>query len=553
MKPCALVAAAILLALFSVAAADSAQTTPVMTTATTQFVHACWFARPDGSTYKADLDGLAITSDANAGARTFRWPWGSVTHRYATRKPGGAALVIEVRNDSPTDTIVSLQMDACLDFHFNQPTQPHNPAFRTPWMVIKGAPSLAHGYGEPGIVVAGDANGMLVLCNEQVDRPLAFGLVPQEPNSLRDFRMVIYTGRHQMLANKFPFIDRPIAPGGYDKYEFTFRLGKGDYLDLADDIYKRFAKTFPYQLKWTDRKPIGTIHLGRSEANWPTNPRGYLNDPKIDVSTEEGREAFHKRLLAYADSCVKIMRDQDAEGMIVWDLEGQENKHPISYLGDPRSLPPEMEPIVDEFMKKFTDAGFRVGLTIRPQIPVRRPYSAGVMQILPENPAANMIAKIAYAKKRWGCTIYYLDSNVKDVPDPVVLDCNRAVSLRLMAEELRAVNAAHPDVLVIPEIEDVQTYAYGAPYIQLNYDKIYGTPADVKRTYPEAFAVNVVMDSDMDKRMDEVTAHVKEGDILFYHTWFTHPWCKLIKQAYGAAGLPLTTRPASQPASSETK
>ena len=55
--------------------------------------------------------------------------------------------------------------------------------------------------------------------------------------------------------------------------------------------------------------------------------------------------------------------------VIVWDLEGQEKPHCISYVGDPRKLPqvaPEMDRFADAFMKKFRDAGFRTGLTLRP-------------------------------------------------------------------------------------------------------------------------------------------------------------------------------------------
>ncbi len=509
-------------------------------------VQACYFARQDGSTYAADLAGGKSSFDQEAGRVTRTYAWGTVSAAYKQGE-GRLAVAIDVTNLSPTDSIVSLQL-VPLRLKFPKPTDPRNPAFRTPWMVLKG-PSLSHGMGEPGLVVADYGAGVLAICNEQITQPLAMGLASADGNARLTYDLLVYTGRHKVLPNKFPFIDRPVAPLRSDKYELTLRFAKTgtSYLDLAGDLYERFAAAYPYKLKWTDRKPIGVIHLGRSEPGWPTNPRGYLNDAKIDVTSPEGRESFRTRLMAYADSCLKIMNDMDAQGVIVWDIEGQESKHPISYLGDPRSLPPEMEPIADEFMKKFTDLGFSVGITIRPQVPVRRPYSPAVMQIMPEDTVGNMNAKIAYAKKRWGCTIFYLDSNVKDKPDPVALDGNRGVSLLMMADELRQVNAAHPDVLVIPEIEDVQTYAYGAPYLQLNYDKLPGTPADVKRAYPQAFGINSVAEGDIDKRPDEIARYVKAGDVLFYRTWFGDTWNKHVKRVYDLAGSPLTPHTENDP------
>jgi hypothetical protein len=80
----------------------------------------------------------------------------------------------------------------------------------------------------------------------------------------------------------------------------------------------------------------------------------------------------------------------------------QEYPHATSYLGDPRSLPPEIDPIIDGFFKRFRDAVLRTGICIRPQRPVRPVYATNVWQEQVADPTQNMVEKIAFAKKRWG-------------------------------------------------------------------------------------------------------------------------------------------------------
>src|SRR5208283_1013781 len=140
------------------------------------------------------------------------------------------------------------------------------------------------------------------------------------------------------------------------------------------------------------------------------NPRGWLQTPKIDTTTVAGRADFKEKMMQVADKCVSVAKDLNAQGLIVWDIEGQEMPHAISYIGDPRMLPktaPEMDRFADAFMRKFSDAGFKLGVTIRPT-EVYKPSIAGKPawdHRLVRDPVALMSAKIDYAQKRWGCTI----------------------------------------------------------------------------------------------------------------------------------------------------
>src|ERR1700678_3780023 len=123
-------------------------------------------------------------------------------------------------------------------------------------------------------------------------------------------------------------------------------------------------------LNWPDRRPIGSIFLADYSHRSASNPRGWFNAPGFDAMGDGGTERFRKALLAYADGAIAVLKGVNAQGMIVWDLEGEEFPQRTSYIGDPRlmaTLAPEMAPVADEFFRRFRDAGLRVGMTVRPQ------------------------------------------------------------------------------------------------------------------------------------------------------------------------------------------
>jgi len=129
----------------------------------------------------------------------------------------------------------------------------------------------------------------------------------------------------------------------------------------------------------------------------------------------------------------------NAQGMIVWDLEGMQYPR-INYVGDPRMLSvlaPEMEynGAVDAYFKKFRDAGLRVGVTVRPQrlrLTTRGGGRRGCQSTLyPGRP--NRLAHT-----RWGATLFYIDSNVSSPPFTMPPSCKQLQEM-------------FPDVLLIPE------------------------------------------------------------------------------------------------------
>jgi hypothetical protein len=269
---------------------------------------------------------------------------------------------------------------------------------------------------------------------------------------------------------------------------------------------------------------LSTSH-DKVEEDWPKNPRGWFLDAHLDITTEEGRAAFQKRLLAYADNSIRILKEMDAQGMITDDSEGQEWPHACSYIGDPRSLPPEIEPVIDLYFKKFLDAGLRTGVCIRPTRPLRSAYGARVDQYEVGDPLQNLIDKAAYVKKRWGCTIIYVDSNV----DPVFLRPMDATIFRKLAE-------AHPDVLFIPEHETTLYYAYTAPTHSYTHHGIVCTPPSVLDVYPQAFSVVYIPDRPMEPHWQQFVESVRRGDILVFRGWFDDPYNENVKKVYREAG-----------------
>ncbi|MCS7180010.1 MAG: hypothetical protein NZ891_01485, partial [bacterium] len=334
---------------------------------------------------------------------------------------------------------------------------------------------------------------------------------------------------------------------------------------IVSDIYQKFRDYWKPHLNWEDRRPIGSIFVasGWEGHKSATNPRGYFSDKTIDVFSPEGKERFKKIAIEHAKRCVNVLKSINAQGMIVWNIEGEENPHPITYVGDPRMLKilgPEMDEIADEFFKIFRDAGLRTGVCIRPtQVyfdqndkkwkhgtgshgPMRNPLNDDFSEIWPKDlpwwqffPIVERLSrKIEYAKKRWGCTLFYMDTN--GIFAPIGEKVSQFEWILLWTEVYKELRNRHPDVLIIPEFpKGPASWSQIAPYAELR-GGIVSTPSYIRKLFPNAFSVINVADGPIDKRRDEVVKAVKEGDILLTHGWwmpkFTEEVGKIYKEVY---------------------
>jgi len=283
---------------------------------------------------------------------------------------------------------------------------------------------------------------------------------------------------------------------------------------LAAIVVARVWIVPPESIHWPDRRPIGVLFLASNFHSSPTNPRGWFNDPSLDVTGTNGMEHFRKALLDYTDRSIAILKRTGAQGVIVWDLEGEEFPHKTTYIGDPcllDRLAPEMAAVADEFFRRLRNAGLRVGLTVRPQRLVfddkGQPRQTQVVDT-----KRTLLEKIDYARARWGATIFFVDSNggIRR-PDEVW-------QLRRLAEQ-------RPDILLIPEHNYLPYSAFSAPYVALHK----GVPAETeglaRKLFPESFRVLDIGDASS----DTIAIARQQGDVLLFHAWYWNNDCQLLE------------------------
>lgn len=273
----------------------------------------------------------------------------------------------------------------------------------------------------------------------------------------------------------------------------------------------------PVRLHWPDRRPIGEFFLASHFHSSATNPRGWFNDPALDVSGPDGLQRFRKALLAYADRNITVLKRTDAQGVIAWDLEGEQFPHKTSFIGDPRlvnRLAPEMAPVVDEFFARLRDAGLRVGVTIRPQQLVFGDNGVPRQtQVL--NLKKVLLAKIDYARSHWGATLFYVDSNAGFWrPDEVW--------------QLRQVAAQRPDILLIPEHHFLPYWAFSAPYVALRKGDPDVTAGWARKRFPGSFQALDI--SDASSNWAGIAAARLNGDVLLFRAWSWGPECQMLEK-----------------------
>jgi hypothetical protein len=445
---------------------------------------------------------LQSTASVNTatGEITWTYDWGTVKAGYSA-SGNRLNLTITTTNTSGS-TIQGIYFEA-MALRF--PSKPKEYAGNTPL--------LATNIGNPTTVRMTCGGSALVLANDDVTKPLLVGFpwAYDRPSPQTLFPLRVNTDREEMYPDSLPTISRPILPGGSDQYRLSLRFGpaSASMKDLAGDVYQSFAKFYPFQLNWPDRRTIGNLIIGTAAAGWATNPRGWLLDPNINVTTPAGVAAFQARLLGWADGAVAILKSMNSQGMITWDIEGEQFPHATTYIGDPRifaQLAPEMSGVADAYFKKFRDAGLRVGVTIRPQQLVVSADGTSASQNDAADPSQILIDKIAFARSRWGATLFYIDSN----GDP-----NNPMDVSVF----KRVTAAHPDVLLIPEHQNAAYYSITAPYDELR-GGVASTPQWVRDIYPNAFSVINTSDGSIDQRFSDLRAAVQNGDVMLFRGWF---------------------------------
>ena len=489
-------------------------------------------------------------------AWTYSFRWGSINVQFV---PDGNSLDMNVtaQNFSGSGVIFHGAVIYPLALHF---------------------PRLPAGFGDssyehfafnttgPSVTLADYGDGQVATVLADASKPLYTGFEPAGmPYAY--YPVVSGTGLDNM-ATFFPRNDRPVAPGETDSFTVALRFAPSgiDLGTLAADAYRAWAQKWPSQVQWPDRRIIGTAYLASSgdgpnhlAAGFLNNPRRYSNtgNPSdFDIRSGDGLNKFQHRILQQAIDNVTNLQRMNAQGIVTWDIEGQQFPHNTSYVCSPDQIAqvaPEMESVVgdpsspyngmkldDAYFKIMRDAGFRVGVCVRPQHFSFYGNGTAEQSFLPASQiAAELTAKMRYAHDRWGATLFYIDSTV---------DANGGV---LDPGIFQQVSASMPDSLLIPEESSPKYYAYTAPFQTFIFHNDLGTPSEIYNYYPRAFSVNLVNDVDagrLAQYRSQLTESVRHGDILMLHAdyWQANNSTAVeIYQSAGAGNVPPVTLPSA--------
>ncbi len=385
-------------------------------------------------------------------------------------------------------------------------------------------PLIQENLGNPTAIRMTAGANAVVLANDDVKRPLLVGFpwsLNKPANTI--FPVRLETSRDPMFPDSIPSIDRPILPGGSDTFRVSLRFGPSSAATkgMVADVYRSFVTLYPPILNWPDRRPIGQLILGSTAAGFPKNPRGWFNDKTVDVTTPAGLAAFKARLLSWAANAATILKSMDSQGMITWDVEGEQYPQTTTYIGDPTmlaTLAPEMSDVVDQYFRVFTDAGLRVGVCLRPQRLTFPKGGGDPVQASVADPAELLIERISYANKHWGATLFYIDSN----GDP---------NFPLSSNFFRKVAVRFPKVLLIPEHQNASYFAFGSWYAELRGGKK-GTPRSVLDIYPRAFSIIYLPDGSIASNLSTLKEAIKRGDIPMYRAWYNDPQNAMVRTLY---------------------
>lgn len=484
---------------------------------------------------------------------TYSFSWGSI--RFHFKQDGDTLdMIVTETNSAESGVIFDGASIFPLALHF-----PELPAgFKE-----ASYSQIADNITAPSVTVADYDRGAVAAVVPDGSRPLYSGFQPSgAPNA---YAPLISGTPPDGLAAFRPHIDRSLKPGQTETFTVSLRFAPdAKQIDpRISDVYANWSKAWPARLKWTDRRPIGTIYLASAPsekeagATDPTrNPRRFFvssGGADLDVRTPDGLARFQTRVLRYAAEAAHNLDRLHAQGAITWDIEGEQHPHATSYVCSPDQIAetaPEMESIVadasspykgmkldDAYFKTLRDAGQRVGVCIRPQHFTARADGTAEQVTLPNSEVVSeLIRKMRYAHDRWGATLFYLDSTVQ------------ADGGTLNPQIVQQAAAALPDSLLIPEESTPRYYAYTAPFLTFLFHTDLGTDPVIHRYYRDAFSVNLINDVDPSKLASykaQLTDSVRHGDILMVHADYWHPNNDTVLAIYRDAAV--STAPQTAP------
>ncbi len=497
----------------------------------------------------ADLSGNVIpgwgenntgeTWNASTNTETYTYSWGAISTQFIQQ---GATLNMIVTETNNAGSGIIFDGAEIYPFALHFPADPAG---------FYGYTQYAITTTGPGVSPADYGSGMVTSVLPDESLPMYVGWKNQGNAT---YSPLMTTTSPDGLATFLPHLDRPVQPGSSLTFTVSLRFTPSGVPASATDAYSSFAATYPSQMTWTDKRVLGTAYLASSPAGggdssqpggFPTNPRRYFNDAGVDVTNSAGLQAFQNRMLAQAAANVTNTQALNGQGVITWDIEGEQFPQETSYVCSPdqiATIAPEMESIIsdssspyygqkldDAYFRSMSVAGLRIGLCLRPQVFTLSSNGTASQSFLSTNAAivANLETKARYANSRWGATIFYVDSTVDlngGTLDPAIF--------QQLITDL-------PSFLFIPEESTPRYYAYSAPFYSFIFHTTTGTPSFIYNVYPKAFGANLINDvsaSTLATYEPQLIQAVAAGDILMGHADYWQANDPTLVSIYQAAG-----------------
>lgn len=458
---------------------------------------------------KAVLNAARPTTEFNKAKNrlTLQFPWGNVACVYAV-KADRLMMTVTVANTSE-DTLDEITLKLA---DLKLPGKLEWPALYPNDFGYLMAPRSRNNVQGPALLPVKFNGGMLVYCNELPTPPATVELNGQDGN----LGVNLGSGDGRMVYDEV-YLHRPLAPGKTDQYQVSLRLAPAESnpLVVARDVCQAHAKAFPTTVKWPDRRPL--VWMFPAGGDPKPDPIEWVgNAPKVRAPGPVDPE-FRASTMAKTDGIIAAAKSIDAQGVIIWEIEGT-SVPSVTYVGDPRLtgwLNPKMDAVADEMFRKMRDAGLRYGVCLRPSRVVYNKETGHFYHtyVNAEDPFAELDAKLEYAQKRWGCTLFYIDT--PGVVRPRVNNPEPTWGV-ISPNDWRRLSEKHPDVLLVPEFGTPQTYAYSAPYSELRMGSL-GSCDLVRTTWPTAFGVLSRQDDDAVERHEIFVRDTMHGDVILGH------------------------------------
>jgi hypothetical protein len=282
-------------------------------------------------------------------------------------------------------------------------------------------------------------------------------------------------------------------------------------------------------VSWPDRRPIGQLILADNSKIYYNSPsdqnlNGWLNGGPYALGTS----AFQSDILSRVQATINNTIACHGQGILIWDITGcgktngtaNPPKLNEQYLGDPRfldpsgsglttqtsygpyvppgspmlpgGLEPAMNAIADTVFYNIRSANLVPGVCIRAQ----KAYVDAVGDLdgtygpsqydTCANQLDDLDAKLAYAYNRWGCRLFYVDSN-QAAADALSAQQSQGNPTWAPAWVYTQLRARHPDCLIFPE--EAYLGACSIPAIGVNdpayqYDRVAARYSELSKSAP---------------------------------------------------------------------